>query len=80
MMSVTLTRRCKLMKSIKNRREHIGLTQAQFASSLQVSRATVAMWETEKSYPRADLLPKIAQLLGCTIDDLYADEPSQAAV
>lgn len=68
------------MKSIKTRREGIGLTQAQFADSLNVSRATVAMWETEKSYPRADLLPKIAQLLGCTIDDLYADKPSQAAV
>lgn len=68
------------MKSIKTRREGIGLTQAQFADSLNVSRATVAMWETEKSYPRADLLPKIAQMLGCTIDDLYADEPPQAAV
>lgn len=68
------------MKSIKTRREGIGLTQAQFADSLNVSRATVAMWETEKSYPRADLLPKIAQILGCTIDDLYADEPPQAAV
>ncbi len=68
------------MKSIKSRREQIGLTQAQFAENLHVSRATVAMWETEKSYPRADLLPRIAQLLGCTIDDLYADEPPQAAV
>ena len=63
------------MKSIKSRRERIGLTQAHFAESLHVSRATVAMWETEKSYPRADLLPKIANLLDCTIDDLYADEP-----
>ena len=68
------------MKSIKTRREGIGLTQAQFADSLNVSRATVAMWETEKSYPRADLLPKIAQMLGCTIDDLYADESPQTAV
>lgn len=67
------------MKSIKSRRERIGLTQAHFAENLHVSRATVAMWETEKSYPRADLLPKIAKLLGCTIDDLYADEPEKEA-
>lgn len=67
------------MKSIKTKREHKGLTQSQLADALGVSRATVAMWETEKTYPRADLLPKIASLLGCTIDELYADEPEKEA-
>ena len=58
-MSVTLTRRCKLMKSIKNRREHIGLTQAQFASSLQVSRATVAMWRPKSHILALTCFPRL---------------------
>ena len=68
------------MRGLKSRREAKGLTQAQFADSIGVARATVAMWETEKTYPRADLLPQIAQLLGCTIDDLYADEPVKEVI
>ena len=56
------------------------MTQAELAGQLGVNPSSVAKWETEKSYPRADLLPRIAQLLGCTIDELYADEPPQAAV
>lgn len=67
------------MKQIQKRRMAIGMTQAELAHKLGVNPSSVAKWETEKAYPRADLLPKIAQLLGCTIDDLYADEPEKEA-
>ena len=50
------------------------MTQAQMADALNVNRATVAMWETGKSNPRAEMLPAIAQLLGCTIDELYDEK------
>ena len=37
---------------------------------LEVSRSTVAMWESNKVYPRAERLKKLADLFGCTIDEL----------
>lgn len=53
------------------------MTQAELAARLCVDPSSVAKWETEKAYPRADMLPKIASILGCTIDELYADEPEK---
>lgn len=47
-----------------------GLTQDNLAERLGVVRTTVAMWETGKSIPRADLLPDLAKILGCSIEDL----------
>lgn len=41
------------------------------AEQLGVKQTTVAMWETNGSYPRAEMLPAIAAALGCTIDALY---------
>lgn len=32
--------------------------------------STVAMWEIGKAMPRAALLPKLADILGCTVDEL----------
>ena len=58
---------------IKTLRESKKLTQMDVADALKVSRATVAMWETNKSVPRAQLLPKLAQLFSCTVDDLLKD-------
>lgn len=78
-MSVKLTNGGEDMNSIKCKRESAGWTQARLARELGISRATVAMWETGKSRPRYDMLPKIASLLGCTIDELYADDPEKEA-
>jgi transcriptional regulator with XRE-family HTH domain len=39
-----------------------------------LERSTVAKWETDASKPRADLLPKIADLYNCTIDELLRDD------
>jgi len=43
------------------------------ARLLGVEVSTVTKWETGDSYPRAEMLPDIAKLLGCKIDDLYAE-------
>lgn len=65
------------MKNIQKMRRSLGMTQAELAARLCVDPSSVAKWETEKAYPRADMLPKIASILGCTIDELYADEPEK---
>jgi DNA-binding XRE family transcriptional regulator len=41
---------------------------------LGVDQSTVHLWEVGKTNPRAALLPKIAQLYHCTVDDLLRKE------
>ena len=59
--------------NIDIKRVNAGLSQERLANLLKVERSTVAKWETGKSMPRAELLPKIAKILGCTVDDLLND-------
>ena len=54
-----------------------GMTQEAVGKALGVSDAAVSMWETGKFSPRAKLLPKIAELYGCTIDELLKSEESE---
>ena len=55
---------------IRSRRMSLNMTQSDLALVLGVSRSALAMWETGKSLPRAELLPKIAQILNCSVDEL----------
>lgn len=54
-------------------REKTNMKQEELARRLGIDRSTVAKWETGKSKPRADMLPKIADILGCTVDELLRD-------
>ena len=60
--------------SLSDKRKAAGFTQNDLAEALGVGQSTVAMWETGQAYPRAALLPKIAQVLGCTVDELLAEQ------
>lgn len=57
--------------SFLSARKKSGLSQAAVAKSLGVTDAAVCMWETGKSFPRGSLIPKIAELYGCTTDSLF---------
>lgn len=59
---------------IKAARKIRGMTQAQVATQLGIARSTVAKWETGANYPRANILPALADLLQCSIDDLLDDD------
>lgn len=61
------------MQKIKELREAKGLTQKYIADAMGVDQAAVAKWESGKAMPTAAKLPKLALLLGCTIDDLYSE-------
>lgn len=62
------------MNSIKSRRESLGMTQKELAEKLRVSQQAVTKWETGENRPRAEKLPEIARLLGCSVDDLFKDK------
>ena len=61
--------------SFLSARTNAGLSQAAVAEKMGISAASVCQWETGKNLPRADKLPEIAALYGCTVDELLADEP-----
>ena len=49
------------------------LTQKGLAEKLKVERTTVTMWENGYSMPNIQTLKKIAEILGCSVDDLIKE-------
>lgn len=51
------------------------ITQAELAKRLEFrSAASAAIWETGVRKPTSDILPSLAQELGCSIQDLYTQQ------
>lgn len=62
------------MTAIKEYRTRKGLSQDALAKLMGTTQAAVAMWETGARMPRADKLPKLAEVLGCSVADLFTTE------
>lgn len=64
-----------MMNVMKERRLRGAIpTQREVAKILGVQESSVSKWERGISKPRADKLPAIAKLYGCTIEELLADD------
>ena len=59
------------MCSIEAFRKKKKISQSELACLLGVTQSAVAKWETGESKPRADNLPRLAEILVCSIDDLF---------
>ncbi len=57
--------------NIKAMRKAAGLTQMDLAEKIGVGQPTIAMWENGVAMPTSSRLPHIAEVLGCSIDDLF---------
>ena len=66
-----------LGQKIAQQRKAKGLTQEALAEALGVSAQAVSKWENDLTCPDIALLPKLAQLLGTSIDALLAGEDSK---
>ena len=55
---------------IRSLRTQNGMTQAQLAGRVGVTDKAVSKWERDISYPDIALFPKLADILGVTVDDL----------
>ena len=55
---------------VKSKRLKKNITQDELARMLGVTQQAVMKWENGSSQPRAALLPKLADILGCTVDEL----------
>lgn len=57
-------------KRIKLARVGMGLSQAQLAERLNVSQATVALWESGNTFPKARNLVELSEILEIPVEDL----------
>lgn len=64
---------------IKELRQAANLTQMAVATELEVDRSTVSCWENETALPRAEHLPRLADLFHCTIDALFGRDAKDTA-
>lgn len=57
-----------------------GLSQTALAQKLNVARSTVAMWESGKAKPKADMLAELAALFGVSTDYILGVPTEQPIV
>ena len=58
------------MNKIKEYRKQQNWTQEELAKRLGVERSAVAKWESEKSQPQAARLVTLAEVFGCSVDEI----------
>lgn len=69
-------------KNIAKYRKAKGLTQEELGARVGVTNQSVSKWESEVSMPDIMLLPKIANTLSVSLEDLYGikNEPEKVSV
>jgi transcriptional regulator with XRE-family HTH domain len=58
------------MQNIREARQMKGITQEQLAKMLGITQGAVAQWENGLTHPSFEMLPKVAEALGLTVDEL----------
>ena len=60
-----------IAKQLKQYRIQQHLSQSEVAALMHVTPQSISKWETESAYPDILLLPRLAQCLGCSVDDFF---------
>ena len=68
-----------LGKRISAGRKKVKLTQDQLAEQLGVTAQAVSKWENDQSCPDITTLPRLAEIFGCTTDELLGIEKVHTA-
>lgn len=61
-----------ISEKIKHYRAARGYSQQRFGELCGVSPQAISKWEREECYPDITLLPVLAALLQCTVNDFFA--------
>lgn len=67
-----------LLNTLKEKRKSLGLTQAELAKQIQVSRKTINTIENRIFVPSTILALKLAQRLEVSVEDLFQLEPESS--
>lgn len=65
---------------IAQKRRNKGITQEGLAEQLGISSQAVSKWENDVSCPDIGLLPDLARLLDCTVDELLTGDVGAVAM
>ena len=60
--------------SIREKRIKSNTSQAILAEKLGVTQGAISQWENGTAFPRSEIVPKLAKILNCSIDDLFKNE------
>lgn len=63
---------------IAKRRREMGLSQKELAGMIGVTDKAISRWETGRGYPDIEILPKLAETLGISVQVLLGEEPPEA--
>lgn len=55
---------------IAEKRKELGMTQLQLADKMSVTDKAVSKWERNLAYPDVESIPKLAEILGVSVDTL----------
>ena len=69
-----------LGQKLKEMRTRLGLSQEQFAKTINVSRQAITKWESDKGIPDISNLQELSEIFGVTIDYLLNDEKNLSAL
>ena len=69
-----------LGKRIAIHRKALCLTQDALAEQLGITAQTVSKWENDQSCPDITMLPRLAEIFGCTTDELLGIAPKEVPV
>ncbi len=64
---------------IASRRKELGLTQKDLAEKLNITDKAVSKWERGIACPDTATIPKLAQTLGITIEELMTSKPAESS-
>lgn len=67
-------------KRIAQLRKEKGLTQEDLSRMMEVSAQAVSKWENDQTCPDISSLPKLAKILGVTVDELLSGKEETAPV
>lgn len=62
---------------ISSRRKELGMTQKELAEKLNITDKAVSKWERGIACPDTASLPKLAQILGISLEELMTANPAE---
>lgn len=64
-------RKITIAEKIKAYRAENNITQEAFGALLGLSPQAVSKWERSECYPDITILPDLAELFGCSVNDFF---------
>lgn len=63
--------------SLRKARERAGLTQKEAARLFGLAPSAVSQWDSGQTMPRAKLIPRVAEVYGCTVAELFEPDETE---